>query len=113
MANLRAFLETECGRLELENFDLLESCDADSGDDDFSITNGDECEAAESHLQSIIGHRRYSAGQLYHSLLADQVPVSKIAKIIRSVLKCSILPLMLISSNYLKKHVLVTCAENN
>ena len=84
-----AFLETECVRLQLENLDLLdESSDAESGDEDFSITNGDECEAAELSLQSIIGHQRYSPEirKLYHSLLADQVPVSKTANLIRSVL---------------------------
>lgn len=86
-----AFLETECVKLQLENLDLLdESSDAESDDDDFSITNSDEYEAAESSLQSIIGHRRFSPEirKLYYSLLADQVPVSKIANIIRSVLKC-------------------------
>lgn len=86
-----AFLESECVRLQLENLDLLdESSDAESGDDDFSITDGDECEEAETSLQSIIGHQRYSPEirKLYYSLLADQVPVSKIANIIRSVLKC-------------------------
>ena len=47
-------LETECARLQLENLDLLdESSGAETGDnDDFSITNGDECEAAGSSLQS-------------------------------------------------------------
>ena len=85
-------LETECARLQLENLDLLdESSGAETGDnDDFSITNGDECEAAGSSLQSIIGNQRYppEIRKLYYSLLADQVPVSKIANIIRSVLKC-------------------------
>ena len=86
-----AFLETECARVQLENFDLLDDSDRGdaSSDEDFSITN-DECESADSTLQSIIGHRRYSPEirKLYYSLLADQVPVSKIADIIRSVLKC-------------------------
>ena len=86
-----AFLETECVRLELENLDLLDesSSNTESGDDDYRITDGDECsEVAESSLKSIIGHQTPEIRKLYYSLLADQVPVSKIASIIRSVLKC-------------------------
>lgn len=74
-------LETECARLQLENLDLLdESSDTDS-----------DCEdEGESILQSIIGNRRYSPEirKLYYSLLAEQVPLTKISKVIRSVLKC-------------------------
>ena len=81
-----AFLENECIRLHVGNLDLLD--DSKSGGRDFSITDGNECEVADSSLQSIIGHQKYSPEiiKLYYSLLADQVPVSKIANIIRSVL---------------------------
>lgn len=108
-----AFLEAECVKLQLENLNLVdERSDAESGDDNFSITIGDECEAGELGLQSIIGHQRYSPEirKLYYSLLADQVPVSKIANIIQSVLKC-FNPSMNLSLP--QKSVLVTCGEKN
>ena len=77
-------LESECVQLGIENADLLsenESCDCDTS---FQDTD------SESIFQDIIGQRKYSSEirQLYYSLLADQVSVSKIADIIRTVLKC-------------------------
>lgn len=80
------WLETECVQLEIENLDLQseeESCDSDSS---FQATSTD----VESTFQNIVGHRKYSPEirKLYYSLLADQIPVSKIADIIRTVLKC-------------------------
>ena len=65
--------------------DLLnKSTHAESSGDNVSITDGDEGEAVETSLQSIIGHQRYSPEirNIYHSLFTDQVPVSKIASII-------------------------------
>ena len=58
-----------------------ESCDSDT-----SFQAAD----VESTFQDIIGHRKYSPEirKLYYTLLADQVPVSKITDIIRTVLKC-------------------------
>ena len=63
-----------CARLEIENLDLRseeESCDSDT-----SFQAAD----VESTFQDIIGHRKYSPEirKLYYTLLADQVPVSKI-----------------------------------
>ncbi len=76
----------QCAQLEIENLDLPleeESCDSDTS---FQVTESD----AESTFQDIIGHRKYTPEirKLYYSLLADQVPVSKITDIIRTVLKC-------------------------
>ena len=77
-------LETECARLEIKNLDLQseeESCDSDT-----SFQAAD----VESTFQDIIGHCKYSPEirKLYYTLLADQVPVTKITDIIRTVLKC-------------------------
>ena len=77
-------LGAENAKLQIENLDLFsdsESCDADT-----SYQSGD----IESNLQDIVGYHRYSPEirKLYYSLLANQVPVSKIADIIRTVLKC-------------------------
>ena len=77
-------LETEYARLEIENLDLQsegESCDSDTSFQAADI---------ESTFQNIIGHHKYSPEirKLYYSLLADQVPVSKITDIIQTVLKC-------------------------
>ena len=56
----------------------------DSIDTSFQTTD------AESTFQDIIGHHKNipEIRKLYYSLLADQVPVSKIKDIIRTVLKC-------------------------
>ena len=74
-----AFLEDECTSLQA---DLISDQDSE----------GDSCDEIEPSVQSIIkgSSRKYSPEirKLYYSLLADQVPVSKIADIIRSVLKC-------------------------
>ena len=80
-----AFLETEYAQIQSQNFDLLDDSTEDTSSD-VSFTN----ESAESHLQSIIGHRKYSPEirKLYYKLLAEQVPVSNITDIIRSVLRC-------------------------
>ena len=77
-------LETECVQLEIENLDLQseeESCDFDTS---FQATD------VESTFQDIVGHRKYTPEirKLYYSLLANQIPVSKITDIIRTVLKC-------------------------
>ena len=77
-------LETECVRLEIENLNLQseeESCDSDTSF---------QADAVESTFQDIVGQRKYSPEirKLYYSLLADQIPVSKITDIIRTVLKC-------------------------
>ena len=81
-------LEAENAKLQMENLDLFSDSDSDSElcDADTSYQSG----KVESNLQDIIGHHRYSPEirQLYYSLLASQVPVSKIADIIRTVLKC-------------------------
>ena len=81
-------LETECVQLEVENLDL-QSDDEESRDSDTSFQATD----VDSTFQDIIGHRKYSPEirKLYYSLLADQIPVSKITDIIRTVLKCLIL----------------------
>ena len=76
-------LETECARLEIENLDLQseeKSCDSDT-----SFQAAD----VESTFQDI-GHRKYSPEirKPYYSLLANQVPVSRITDIVRTVLKC-------------------------
>ena len=73
-------LETECVQLELN---LLS--DEEDSDSDTSFHA-----AEEPSLQDIIGHHKYSPEirKLYYSLLADQVPVSKITDIIKTVLKC-------------------------
>ena len=78
-------LELDCVSLELENHDLMSG--EESSDYDASFH---EATDLESTFQDIVGRRRYSPRirKLYYSLLADQVPVSKIAKIIQSVLKC-------------------------
>ncbi len=66
-------LETECAQLELN---LLS--DGEDSDSDNSFHANDE-----SILQDIIGHHKYSPEirKMYYSLLADQVPVSKITEI--------------------------------
>ena len=82
---LKDQLEAECAQLEIENLDLQseeEACDSDTS---FQVVHD-----VESTFQDIIGHRKYSPEirKLYYNLLADQVPVSKITDIIRTVLKC-------------------------
>ena len=67
-------LKVECTELEIENLDLLASED-ECGDDSFR---------AETTFQDIIGHHKYTneIRKLYYSLLADQIPVSKIGDVI-------------------------------
>ena len=84
-------LKIECLQLEADNLDLQseeESCSSDS-DTDISQPASPDVEAT---FQKIIGSHKYTpeVRKLYYSLIADQVPVSKISDIIRSVLKCSI-----------------------
>ena len=64
--------------------DLLSNDESDESDNE-AITD-----EVESSFHSIVGHQKYSPEirKLYYSLLVDQVPVSKIAEIIRTVLKC-------------------------
>ena len=83
-------LEAECAKLQIENLDLLSENDSDNEPCDADNSNHHEIAKVESNLQDIVGHHRYSPEirKLYYSLLADQVPVSKIADIIRKVLKC-------------------------
>ena len=60
-------------------------------DPDSTTDTDSEDNSAEPSLQSIIGgSRKYSPEirKLYYTLLAAQVPVSKISDIIRSVLEC-------------------------
>ena len=61
-----------------------------SSEDDTCESNPDYEGDTETMLKEMVGDRRYSSEirKLYYSLLADQVPVSKIAYIIRAVLKC-------------------------
>ena len=71
------FLETECAKLQIENLDLLsDNSDDESCDSDASFKSND----VKTNLQDIIGDHRYSPEirKLYYSLLADQVPVSKL-----------------------------------
>ena len=77
-------LETDYAQLELD-------MQSDSSDEE--ACDSDPCFEAgkvESTLQDIVGHRKYSPEirKLYYSLLADQVPVSKITHIVKSVLRC-------------------------
>ena len=74
-------LETERAMLEIENLNLQSEEESDTS---FQTTD------AKSTFQDIIGHHKYTPEirKLYYSLLADQVPVSKITDIIRTVLKC-------------------------
>lgn len=106
-------LEAECAKLQIENLDLFsdndsndESCDADT-----SYQSGD----VESNLQDIVGHHKYSPEirKLYYSLLANQVPVSKIANIIQTVLKCFIPDENVEELRLPKKVVQVICVERN
>ena len=64
--------------------DLLSNDESDESDNE-AITD-----EVESSFHSIVGHQKYSPEirKLYYSLLVDQVPVSKIAEITRTVLKC-------------------------
>lgn len=87
-------LETECTRLEIENLDLqsgsVESADDWADPTVHSDSTGTKTQDADLIFQNIVGHRRYSPEirKLYYTLLAEQVPVSKISDIIRAVLKC-------------------------
>ena len=74
----------ECAMLEIENLDLQSEEESFDSDTSFQTTD------AESTFQNIIGHHKYTPEirKLYYSLLADQVPVSKITDIILTVLKC-------------------------
>ena len=76
-------LEQECLELTVANFDLQSENDSDTS---FEAVDSD----SETKFQDIIGHRKYSPEirKLYYSLLADQVPASKIASVIHTVLKC-------------------------
>ena len=69
----------DCVSLELENHDLMSG--EESSDYDASFHEATDLD--------IVGCRKHSLRirKLYYSLLADQVPVSKIAKIIQSALK--------------------------
>lgn len=55
-----------------------------------SQSEQESCYESEAMFQDIIGHHKYSPDvrKLYYNLLADQIPVSKISDIIRTVLKC-------------------------
>ena len=75
-------LEVQCAQLEFTD---------EGGSDSDTSSSSSSFQAVDSTLQDIIGHRKYSPEirKLYYSLLADQnVPASKIASIIRTVLKC-------------------------
>ena len=91
IGNLKAAntqMETECTRLEMiENLDL-EEFSAVSTDNERPLKSSSADD--ELTLQNIIGHRKYSPEirKLYYNLLAEQVSVSKIADIIKAVLKC-------------------------
>ena len=78
-------LEQECLDLIDENLDLQLS---EENSDTSSCEDVDS--DSEARFQAIIGHRKYSPEirKLYYSLLADQVPASKIASVIQTVLKC-------------------------
>ena len=91
--NLKDKNKAECAKLQIENLDLLSENDSDNEPCDADNSNHHEIAKVESNLQDIVGHHRYSLEirKLYYSLLVDQVPVSKIADIIRKVLKCLIL----------------------
>ena len=69
-------------QLETEFQELEEESDSD--------TSFEAVDEPTGTLQDIIGHRKYSPAirKLYYTLLADQVPASKIADIIKTVLKC-------------------------
>lgn len=78
--------------LQVENLDLLsdEDSDAERCDPDFGCQSAyDKTSEAELSLQSIVEQRYLpEIRKLYYTLLADQVPVSKISDIIRAVLRC-------------------------
>ena len=66
-------LETECARLKIKNFELQSEDESCNSDTSF------QADDIKSTFQDIIGHRKYSREirKLYHTLLADQVPISK------------------------------------
>ena len=101
-------LQAECTKLQLENLDVSSEDDTCESDPDYE---GD----AETMLKEMVGDRRYSPEirKLYYSLLADQVPVSKIADIIRAVLKCFNPAMNLEDLRLPKKAVQVTCAKKS
>lgn len=74
-------LKEEFIDLQLENLDLV----SDQEDSDIEASGSDL-----NFLSTCKTGTRYSpkVRKLYYKLLADQVPASKIADIIRSVLKC-------------------------
>lgn len=76
-------LKEECIQLEIENLNLIE-------EEEELYSSADTSTDRESTFQDIIGHRTYSPEirMLYYSLLENQVPVSKVTDIIRSVLRC-------------------------
>jgi len=88
LKNATELLNSKCTKLQVENLELLyindsdnESCDADT-----SYQSGEA-----DKLEDIVGdHHKYSPEirMLYYSLLANQIPASKIADIIREVLAC-------------------------
>ena len=96
ICNLKAantLLETECTRLEIENLDFHSDDESVESDEEWVIgpTNSSTTSNSEELIfQNIVGHRKYSPEirKLYYTLLAEQVPVSKISDIVRSVLKC-------------------------
>lgn len=80
-------LESECAQLQMDNLDLL----SDNEDNESCYTDTSyQSDGVDSNLQDIVGHHMYSheIRKLYYSLLANQVPASKIADIIQTVLKC-------------------------
>lgn len=81
------FLENECAELQSDNLDSFSDNDSNDESDDSNMYIHDE---VQSNLQDIIGHHRYTLKirKLYYTLLANEVPTSKIADIIRAVLKC-------------------------
>ena len=89
---LRSSLEEEIAQLQEENFDLSMAISAVEGeltsisdDDTDTCTGGNE----DFSIQTKCG-RRYSPAirKLYYTLFADQVPTSKIADIVKTVVRC-------------------------
>ena len=109
-------LEEDIARMQEDNIDLSMAISAlktelASISSDTSTCTGSDVDFS---IQTKCG-RRYSPAirKLYYTLLANQVPTSKIADIIKTVLRCLVLPPMFSVSSYLSELVLVTCGERN
>ena len=102
-------METDYAQLELDM--QSDSSDEEAHDSDPCY----EASKVESTLQDIVGHRKYSPEirKLYYSLLADQVSVSKITHIVKSVLRCFNPGMNVDELRLPKKHVLVICARKS